>query len=62
MGNNAPFLSIKDACAVTGLSQNYLRQGCRDGSIPHICAGAKYLINTVALLEQLDRQSREAVR
>lgn len=48
-----PFLKIKDACAVTGLSQYFLRQGCRDGSIPHIKSGPTYYVNVPALLEQL---------
>ena len=34
-----PFMKIKEACAVTGLSQIYLRRGVRDGTIPHIVSG-----------------------
>ncbi len=41
----APFLKIKDACKVTGLSEYYLRTGCRAGTIPHIRSGVVYLIN-----------------
>lgn len=48
-----PFLTIKDACTVTGLSQHFLRQGVRDGSIPHIKSGTVYYINLPALLEKL---------
>lgn len=48
-----PFMKIKDACAVTGLSQYFLRRGVRDGSIPHIKSGPTYYINVPALLEQL---------
>lgn len=48
-----PFLKIKDACAATGLSQYYLRQGCKDGTIPHIKSGPTYYVNVPALLEQL---------
>lgn len=60
--NNTPFLSIKDAATVTGLSQKYLRQGVRSGEIPHICAGAKYMINVPALMEKLNAQSVETIR
>ena len=55
-----PFLRIKDAAAVTGLSQFYLRKGCRDGSIPHITSGTTYFINLPALLRQLDAESTQA--
>lgn len=48
-----PFMKIKDACAVTGLSQYFLRQGCRDGSVPHVKSGPTYYVNVPALLEQL---------
>lgn len=55
MGNakTAPFMKIKDACAVTGLSQFMLRKMCRDGTAPHIRSGPTYYINVPALLEQL---------
>ena len=48
-----PFLKIKDACRVTGLSQYYLRKGCKDGTVPHIKSGTVYLVNIQALLRQL---------
>lgn len=50
---DAPFQKIKDACKVTGLSQYYLRSGCKDGTIPHIKSGTVYLINIPALLKKL---------
>ena len=56
----SPFLKIKDVAVVTGLSQFYLRKGCRDGSIPHITSGTTYFINLPALLRQLDEQSAQA--
>lgn len=40
-----PFQKIPDACRTTGLSQYFLRKGCKDGSIPHIKNGSVYLIN-----------------
>lgn len=48
-----PFLKIKEAAQVTGLSQYYLRMGCRDGSIPCTRSGATYFVNIPALLRQL---------
>lgn len=49
----APFQKIPDACRTTGLSQYFLRRGCRDGSIPHVKSGPTYYVNIPALLEQL---------
>lgn len=53
MNQAVPFLSIKDACRVTGLSQHYLRYGCRDGSVPHVKCGSKYMINVPELMKRL---------
>ena len=49
----APFQKISDACRTTGLSQYFLRRGCRDGTIPHVKSGSVYFVNVPALLEQL---------
>ena len=55
--NNKPFLKVKDACRVTGLSQFYLRNGVRDGTIPHIRSGSTIYINVPKLLEQLNKET-----
>ena len=49
-----PFMKIKDAAKVTGLSMYYLRNGCKDGSVPHVKSGTVYLVNIPRLLEKLD--------
>ena len=51
-----PFMKIVAASRATGLSQFYLRQGCKDGSIPHIKSGTVYLVNVNKLLRQLDAE------
>lgn len=51
---NIPFLKIKDASKVTGLSQYFLRRGCRAGTVPHVRSGTVYLVNVPALLRQLE--------
>ena len=56
--NEAPFMKIKDAVKATGLSAYFLRNGCKDGSVPHVIRGTAYLINVPALLEQMDEESR----
>ena len=48
------FFSIKDAATETGISQDFLRKGCRNGTVPHIKCGAKYLVNVPLLLEQIN--------
>ena len=48
-----PFMKIKDACKVTGLSMYFLRKGCKDGSIPCVKSGTVYMVNIPALLRQL---------
>ena len=52
-----PFQTIVDASRTTGLSQFYLRTGCKDGSVPHIRSGRVYLVNVPALLRKLDAES-----
>lgn len=51
------FQTITDATRTTGLSQYFIRRGCKDGSIPHIKSGSKFLVNIPLLLEAMDRQS-----
>ena len=51
--NNTPFQKIPEACKTTGLSQYFLRKGCRAGTIPHVKSGDIYYINVPALLRQL---------
>ncbi len=51
-----PFQKITEACKTTGLSQYFLRQGCKDGTIPHIKSGGVYYINVQALVERLGKK------
>lgn len=54
-----PFQKIIQAARTTGLSQFFLRAGCRDGTVPHIKSGTTYFINIPALLEKLGLEVRE---
>ena len=54
-----PFQKINDAVRTTGLSAYFLRNGCKNGTIPHIMSGKKYLINIPALLKMLDADYSE---
>lgn len=49
----APFQKIGEACKTTGLSQYFLRQGCKAGTVPHVKSGGVYYVNIPALLRQL---------
>ena len=55
-----PFANITDAATITGLSQFYLRNGCRNGTIPHVKCGNKFMINVPALLRQLGAEEGDS--
>ncbi len=45
-------LTIKEAAqAVKGLTEYRIRRMCKEGTLPHIKAGKKYLINQDVLLK-----------
>lgn len=52
-----PYQKIAEACKTTGLSQYYLRNGCKNGTVPHIKSGPTYYIDVPALLEKLRGKS-----
>jgi len=52
-----PFQSVKETCRSLGVSQFYLRNGIKDGTVPHIRSGNKILINVPKLLDALNRES-----
>lgn len=57
MNENRRFLTIEETAEQTGLSVYYLRQGIRNGWIPHIKCGCKSMINYAKLIEILDSES-----
>lgn len=54
-----PFQKIPDACKTTGLSMYYLRNGCKDGTVPHVMSGSTYMINVPALLSKLSGEAED---
>lgn len=52
-GKSVPFQKFTEASRTTGLSQYFLRQGCKNGTVPHIKSGGTYYVNVPALLRQL---------
>lgn len=57
---NQPFQRIPLAATTTGLSQSFLRAGCRNGTLPYVKSGNTYLINIPALLRQLGATGGDA--
>lgn len=49
-----PFQKIAEASRTTGLSQYYLRRGCKNGTVPHVRCGSVYMVNIASLLRQLN--------
>lgn len=54
---NTPFQKIPDAARTIGVSQYFLRTGCKAGTVPHIKSGTVYLINVDALRRRLEAES-----
>lgn len=50
------FKSIAETSKATGLSQHFLYNGCRNGTIPCIKSGKKYLLIPEQVLEVLRPQ------
>lgn len=55
-----PYQKIKEASATTGLSQFFLRNGCKSGFVPCLRSGSTYYVNIPALLKKLDSQSERS--
>ena len=51
------FQPIKQAVKTTGLSEWFLRQALKNGTLPHVRTGSKVLVNVPRLLAELDEQS-----
>ena len=51
------WMSIKKTAKETGLSEYFLRQMLKDGSLPHVKSGVKVLVNVDRLMIQLDSEA-----
>ena len=58
---DAPYQGLRGASIITGQAVSWLRDGCKNGTIPHIRVGQEYRINVPMLLEQLQAESMSAV-
>lgn len=59
---HAPFQTISGAARITGLSQYYIRAGCKAGTIPHVMCGSEYRINIHLFMEQLNAQAASSIQ
>lgn len=56
------FMKLKPAAEYTGLSEYFLREGCKSGTVPHIKSGKSYLINVPKLIEKLNEESKHNIK
>ena len=57
--NAKPYQGVRETANTTGFSQFFIRQGVKNGTIPHIRCGEKILINVPAFLQLMDEQSKK---
>lgn len=50
----ARFQPITGAAKITGLSRNFIREGCKAGTIPHIKVGSDFRVDMPRWFEQLE--------
>ena len=53
MNGEKTYYTLKEAVRETGLSQYFLRNGCKSGLVPHAKSGNRYYINVPLLLKKL---------
>lgn len=53
----APFQGLRGASRITGLSIGYLREGCKNGTVPYIMVSTEYRVNVPLLLRMLNGES-----
>ena len=58
----APYQSISGTSRITGLAQGYIRDGCKQGIVPHIMCGSEYRVNIPLFLQQLEAEATASVR
>lgn len=54
-------MSLKKASEYFGVSDYFLRQGVKNGSIPYIRSGAKYYISVDALTEKIKSSCKSSL-
>lgn len=62
MNNYPKFLTIRQTAATGIITEHQLRIMVAAGACPGIKTGNRFMVNVTALAEQLDAESRAAVR
>jgi len=60
--NEKPFVTVKEAAKLTGISEHQIRYWLRFNQIPYISCGNKYMINFNRLIEFLNEMSAQNCR
>ena len=55
-----PFMTINQAAEASGLSVFYIRRGVKNGFVPCVKCGKKYLINYQMFIEKLNTVSNNS--
>lgn len=53
----APWQTVLGATRITGLSQGYIRERAKAGTIPVMMVGREYRVNVPLLLRQLEKEA-----
>ena len=56
--SNTAYCTVSEFCRRSGLSQKYIRQALRDGTMPHIMVGNTYMIPAAEALAALADQAK----
>lgn len=62
MTTAAKFATIRQTASLGFVSEGFIRRMVAQGNCPGLYSGNRFLVNVDALVEQLDKQSREAVQ
>ena len=56
------FATIRQTAALGFVSESFIRRLVSQGKCPGLYSGNRFLVNVDALVEQLDKQSRDGVK
>ena len=59
--NHLILLPVKETAKAFNVSEWWIRQGLKAGTIPHIRCGRRILINVPMLMAQMDEQSSHSL-
>lgn len=59
---DAPYQGISGASRISGLSQGFIRDGCKSGKIPHLMVGGEYRVCMSLFLQQLEAEAAASMK